>query len=183
MSTVCIVGVDPHPNGGHFVVSEWIIAEGEDPQLVFAAQAEPWTEPGATYVVEDPRGVLFNRTSSLLWSQTNFSAGEIRERFDAEMVSPAEARKSLVKMAGATGVPTKDGHIKELLELIFGVDAFSKGKVCSRRKAKSHGPDCPKCHGTTWESPPGKLHEISNPHFRDAFVVAQYVAMRLAGGE
>lgn len=182
-NTITIVGCDPHPEGGHFVLTEWDVSAKGHPELLFACQDMPWRTEDTMYAVEDPRGVLFSTTNSKLWSETCFQAGRICEAYNAEIVSPADARESLAKAARADQAPRKDREVRELIEVIYGKGCFAREKQCPKRKNKSHGKDCPVCEGTGAERKEGRLVELNTPHYRDAFVVAQHVAMRLAGGE
>lgn len=185
-----VLGVDPAPTCLHTcrVSFEVDSDHPEDEPTVVWAYSKTEPDPGISLVstpefvaVEDPRGVLFSRTSSKLWSETCAMAGGTfwKHYPRSSWVSPQAARASLAEAAGQMGLPRKDSEVRQLLEVIYGKDAFAKEKLCRKRKNKTHGNDCPLCFGTTVERYAGKLAELSTAHYRDAFVAARHLAKEL----
>jgi len=184
MRDFVVYGADPSPTGAHVVESWWVEWPDGSVQLTTAAPVEGSVLTSNILAVEDPRGVLFSKTNSLLWSQTCFQAGLLAGVHrggggSVAIVSPQDARTLLSIMAGSSSVPTKDREVRELLQVVHGQDAFDKALLCPKRKNKSHGADCPVCHGSGLKRPAGRLAELTTPHLRDAFLVAQYVAMEV----
>jgi hypothetical protein len=182
MRSFLIYGADPSPTGAHVVLTRWVEWPDGQVQLTAALAAEGCIFAEDTLAVEDPRGVLFSKTNSLLWSQTCFQAGLLAGVHRGgggavAIVPPQDARALLASMAGSSSVPTKDREVRELLQVVHGQDAFDKPLLCPKRNNKSHGADCPVCHGSGFKRPAGRLAELTTPHLRDAFLVAQYVAM------
>ncbi len=182
MRDFVVYGADPSPTGAHVVLARWVEWPDGQVQLTAALVAEGCIFATDTLAVEDPRGVLFAKTNSLLWSQTCFQAGLLAGAHrggggTVAIVPPQDARALLARLAKSDSVPTKDREVRELLQVVHGQDAFDKPLFCPKRKNKSHGADCPVCHGSGLKRPAGRLAELTTPHFRDAFLVAQYVAM------
>jgi hypothetical protein len=182
MRSFLIYGADPSPTGAHVVESWWVEWPDGSVQLSTAAPVEGGVLAPHILAVEDPRGVLFSKTNSLLWSQTCFQAGLLAGVHRGgggavAIIPPQDARALLARLAKSDSVPTKDREVRELLQVVHGQDAFDKPLLCPKRNNKSHGADCSACHGSGLKRPAGRLAELTTPHFRDAFLVAQYVAM------
>lgn len=174
-----ILGIDPSPTGGHGALTLWSCGE-----LLRVEASFTFDTAWSTIAIEDPRGVLFQRTSSLLWSQTCVEAGRFIGRYsipDENIVKPAVAREFLASLANEQKSPRKDGEVKAMLEVVYGPGAFDREKACGKRKNKSHGSDCQICGGTGIERAAGILSPLNTPHLRDAFVIAQFVALRGEG--
>jgi len=162
-------GIDPAPTGGHMVRVE-----------IFGGSVQSVTRvsdidyDANKVVIEDPAGVLFSRTNTILWSLTCRTAGEFFGLHSeiAMYLKPSEARKWLAHKAGQPQAPSKDSEVKECLSILFLEGCFQRGLQCKRANTEKHNANCPLCHGTGWRREPGLLHELSSPHLRDAFVVA-----------
>jgi hypothetical protein len=162
-------GVDAAPVGEHIARVEIFGGEVVDVRAVAEVDYD------ATFVViEDPCGILFKRTNSIMWSLTCRTAGELFGAHEtvARYLSPSVARQWLAQAAGQSGRVQKDAEVRECLEVIFGQLAFAKGKLCPKRKGKRHGADCDACDGTGMKQQPGCLSALNSAHLRDAFVVA-----------
>lgn len=162
-------GVDAAPDGEHIVRVEVYGGNVTDVRAVTEVDFD-----ATAVIIEDPCGILFKRTNSILWSMTCRTAGEMfgANELIARYLAPRAARQWLAQEARQSGAAQKDAQIRECLEIIFGGSAFAKGKVCPKRKAKRHGADCPVCNGTGFGQEPGSLSRLNSAHLRDAFVVA-----------
>jgi hypothetical protein len=187
-----ILGVDPAPDRCYAVTVEFdpggrLVGAYAEPSEPGFLPTSPFGDAQRTWVaIEDPTGVLFSKTNSVLWSKTCRTAGEVYglNRSVAAYVAPQDARQLLGRMAKQSQPPTKDREVRECLLLVYGEDAFEKEKLCPRRKLKKHDLelDCALCHGTGVAVKAGILSELTSPHLRDAFVVAVYYHSRVRGG-
>lgn len=178
MKSVFIQTFDPHPNGIYAVMSVWVFEDGAPSlsSIVYSGgDVADWSDFSA---IEDPRGVLFHGTSSLLWSQTIFSAGIVAGQLgipEKLWVKSQDARQTLGELAGYGKTPRKDREVKECLQALYGEDCFLREKACRKAKNKSHGKDCPLCGGSGAERLEGLLVDLNTSHYRDAFLVALHV--------
>lgn len=189
-----ILGVDPAPDRCHAVTVEFdpggrlvgVYAEPSEAGLLPFANRSLRDGSRAWVAIEDPTGILFSKTNSVLWSKTCRTAGEVfgMNRGVAAYVAPQDARQLLGRMAKQSQPPAKNREVMECLLLVYGEDSFAKEKLCPRRKLKNHNLelDCALCRGTGVAVKAGILSELTSPHLRDAFVVAVYYHSRVRGG-
>lgn len=182
--TTIVYGVDAAPTRLHTVRAEFdnhglpvhVMSRTSEEGEILDARGE-WV------AIEDPTGVLFQTTNSMLWSQTCRTAGEVfgLNHLTAAYAKPQDARQWLANASRQQNPPKKDREVKECLQALYGQGCFDKEKLCPKVKNKTHDTGCPICLGTGLERVAGVLSELNTPHFRDAFVVAAFMHCRLVG--
>lgn len=186
-----VVGVDPAPDAAHcvlahqdcgrlVVVDTKTVRRDDLPDVL-----SDWLRVARLLAVEDPTGILFSKTSTLLWSRTCQTSGiayatGMARKVPSRLVRCSEARDWLATTCGATGRLQSDANVREALIAVAGDSAFVKAKACRGLKKKSHGLFCKICEGTGVERPAGKLSSLTTTHFRDAFVVAAFAVAEAA---
>jgi hypothetical protein len=171
------IGVDPAPDKIYFVVMR--VSEGFIAEVCWVGDCQPahfFHGSASLIAIEDPSGVLFSKTNSLLWSRTNMRAGETwgANHGTSVYVHPHDVRGWLGEKARQNQAPKKDREVRECLAVIFGADAFDKKKECPKRKNKNHSSDCKVCFGTGFSRENGLLAPLTTPHHRDAFAAALF---------
>lgn len=177
VASMVVFGVDAAPTKAYFVRVEFC----DDGSIlrVEPGEASPgWLMDSSSHLVavEDPTGIIFDKTNSMLWSKTCRTAGEVLGRNpSAHYVGPQDARGWLGRAARQSRAPTTDSQVRQCLMAVYGGDAFDRSLVCPKRANKSHGPDCDKCGGSGIARPEGVLAPLATAHHRDALVVAAYL--------
>ena len=85
-----------------------------------------------------------------------------------------------VKQALGIRGKSSDAIVRAVLQEEFGGDCFDKAKACPKRKNKSHGDDCPICHGTGNERKAGRYGGVTSHAIQ---ALALWVGWRLGARE
>ncbi len=75
---------------------------------------------------------------------------------------------AMLGIKATRGKGRDDKAVKMELCRRFGVDLYAREKLCPRRKNKSHGTECPICHGTGLEREAGRLAGFEGKAKQDA---------------
>lgn len=169
-------GIDPAPDCLHIAVAKW--ADGALVSVDARTSHHATNIPTGPVAIEDPSGVLFGKTSTLLWSKTCQMSGQARAETAGVYVKAGDARALLGRMAG-TKTPSNDREVREVLQLLYGDNAIDKGLKCRKLNNKSHDGHCDICGGSGLSRDPGLLVALNSSHYRDAFLCALWAHHKL----